>query len=836
MMESPLISWSEKRGLDTEKLVKLGVEVKEVGKNQTPAVLIPYRNQVGEKYGDKLRSVGDSFPNGSRFFFQPSGQKKHLWNIECLHDETLIDQPLVICEGEIDAISCIQAGFLRTVSIPDGWTNGMEGENPEQFKGEKMRPLLDALPNILRANEVIVAGDNDETGKSFIRAIYNLCEGLKVTYCKWPEGCKDPNDVLRQYGETALVESINARKVVNPKGGEITGFSDVPPYPQGTLYKPSEPNLANQLCFQTGAISILTGAPGHGKTTALVWVLDQIIREHDITVGAMFMEATPNEVADHLCRLHKGKPLSNAIELQKKQLFKNLDRNWKLLHRNMEDVSHSMDWLRQMIRDSAVIHQCRIIVIDPWNELEHMPLAGESMANYANAALSAIRKWAQIYDVHIIVVAHPRKVQNQDGSPRRAKGYDVADCHDEKTEVLTKRGWLPHADVSRTDSVACFDLNTQNIEYQNPDEIIQSKYKGTMHLYEGKRYSACVTPNHRMVVMPNWIEPVGSDGRTGRPRRWVKGEWSFVASSEITRAEFSIPNAGLLNDLREADKVLIDKAKLLGFWLSEGWKQSSGVGLCQNEGAVHDDMVETMERLKIDYSQRVQTYENRRREYKPTTKWYIGRRNNREIVDWLRGCGEGCDTKRIPSEAFGWPLAAKFALLEAFIDGDGSRSSTGHTRACTTSRVLADQLMIIAIELGRSVSISERNWPIGSKNKPSWTIYIGCEDRPNATMNISRNRTEVEYDGPIYCLKVPTGAYVTRRNGKVQITGNSAAFNNKPALGWTVFKDETDGCVEFIRWKCRQLELYDTPNEVTKWIFDPYFKSYKNIYEQQGAA
>jgi hypothetical protein len=40
------------------------------------------------------------------------------------------------------------------------------------------------------------------------------------------------------------------------------------------------------------------------------------------------------------------------------------------------------------------------------------------------------------------------------------------------------------------------------------------------------------------------------------------------------------------------------------------------------------------------------------------------------------------------------------------------------------------------------------------------------------------NIQTVPYDGMVYCLTVPTGAYLTRRNGKVAITGNSQMYEN----------------------------------------------------------
>lgn len=423
------MSWlTDVRGLCPELLTRLGVDQVQ-GKAGEEAARIPYRGLDGGEYGKKYRKAGEGLfeKTQSRFFFVPNGQVKRLWNVEILMDSSISELPVIICEGEIDAISVIQSGFVRCVSLPDGWTDGKDGEDPEFMKSKKMEPLISALPMILQSPYVIVANDNDSTGRSFVRALYNLLDGHEVRHTEWPQGCKDANDVLREHGEGVLAECLNSSKQVFPKGGLITGFTDLPPSPPTKLYRPKSGALSRQIVFQTGAISVFTGVPGHGKTTALIWLLDQVIKSQNIMVGGLFMETSAAEIEDQLSRMLMCKP-SSELKSEERQMFKQeLDNNWRLLHRDLTDVSYSLDWLYKMIRDAVNHHQCRIIVIDPWNELEHMPLQGESYTAYVNAALAAIRRWAELFDIHIVIVCHPKKIQHQDGTPRKATGYDCAD-------------------------------------------------------------------------------------------------------------------------------------------------------------------------------------------------------------------------------------------------------------------------------------------------------------------------------------------------------------------------------------------------------------------------
>jgi len=55
------------------------------------------------------------------------------------------------------------------------------------------------------------------------------------------------------------------------------------------------------------------------------------------------------------------------------------------------------------------------LVIDPWNELEHMRPREWSETEYVSATLSKVRAWARANSVHVWIVAHPQKLKRDDG-------------------------------------------------------------------------------------------------------------------------------------------------------------------------------------------------------------------------------------------------------------------------------------------------------------------------------------------------------------------------------------------------------------------------------------
>lgn len=395
----------EVRKLDKDLLEHMGV--KEV---QHPAlgaaVAFPYR-RGNEAYSAKFRK------SGAKEWRSSQGISRGLFNEDALQPSP---NPIVITEGEIDCLSVIQAGFERCVSLPDGWT----------ADGGKRQVLIDEEARLRTAPYIVVAGDADEAGASLPKTVANVLTGCDVRYVTWPDGCKDANDVLVRFGEGELAKCLVEAKRIDPPGGFITGISDLPPMPHRRVLKVGAIPFDYGLAFEIGAMSVSTGTPGSGKSTFTTFCAYHIAKSERVKVGIMAFETHPFKVRDHLTRLHTGKPWHDLGGKEQAEVAEWLDRHFRIVHRTFEDGSHHLEWARQMIYTLAVRDGCKMIILDPWNELEHMPEPGESMTAYINFALQQIRQWAEQYDTHIVVVAHPRKMMTE-GKPRSPTGYDIAD-------------------------------------------------------------------------------------------------------------------------------------------------------------------------------------------------------------------------------------------------------------------------------------------------------------------------------------------------------------------------------------------------------------------------
>jgi twinkle protein len=66
-----------------------------------------------------------------------------------------------------------------------------------------------------------------------------------------------------------------------------------------------------------------------------------------------------------------------------------------------------------------------VLLIDPWNEIEHARRRDETVTDYIARSIRALKRFAQQYSVAVIVVAHPTKEVGKDGKARPVTLYDI---------------------------------------------------------------------------------------------------------------------------------------------------------------------------------------------------------------------------------------------------------------------------------------------------------------------------------------------------------------------------------------------------------------------------
>jgi twinkle protein len=93
-----------------------------------------------------------------------------------------------------------------------------------------------------------------------------------------------------------------------------------------------------------------------------------------------------------------------------------------------DDDETRLDWLLARMEAAVRRSDAQLCVIDPWNELEHIRPRDMSTTEYSGWAIRAIKRFAKVHRVHVIIVAHPAKLmRNARGEYPKPTLYDIAD-------------------------------------------------------------------------------------------------------------------------------------------------------------------------------------------------------------------------------------------------------------------------------------------------------------------------------------------------------------------------------------------------------------------------
>ncbi len=745
-----------------------------------------------------------------RFWIEPPGVPLHLWQIDNLRGLTSRPrQPLVCTEGEFDCIAVRQTGADYVTSVPNG-ANGHKSEGaiyPGKDSGFQYLWGTDGrlISELDQFDKIVLATDGDEKGFLLRDELAIRIGQARCWFVEYPEGCKDANDVLLHYGAETLAKVIANAKPMRP--GYLVKPSELPPRESIVTYSTGWGEFDRRVVLARPELLIVTGIPGHGKGQWIRGLAFRLAKAH----GWRTAFFTPEDPHDRLTRDMKRFARSHFPDRQPKEW---MDDHFRVSH-PPEDERITLEMVTAEMTAAAFQHDCQVFVLDPWNEVSH-DRGRRTDTEYVEEVLVDLKRKARRLGMVLVIVAHPKKIDG--GKPGL---YDISGCYSDDTEVLTRRGWLRHAEITHADDVACFDIATSDVIWHHPERIWRFDHDGEMHHYLGYGYDLLVTPEHRMLLWPDWREPKGTQSETGRgrPVRFEKGKWSFVKSADVPANPFLLPKAGNPTSGDYPEMILgmpsREFVRFLGWWIAEGCMQSSGLSLVQSIGEDEREIQALMDACGIHYSTAV---------HSPTKKggklycrtWYIGSKKNAEVVAWVRKhCGDRSATRCIPDTIFELSCDLKRELLDAYLHGDGSQSN-GDWRASTTSLVLRDQLQRLAVECGIPTTSSFRD--SGKDNHArQYQINFGKDSRRSVALRIGRNRTITKYKGDVWCLTVPTGAYFVRRNGAVSVCGNSANWYNKCDHGIIVYRSTPDDdFVQVIVEKCKDHETMGTPG--TAWM------------------
>lgn len=411
----PFLQYFQERGISKETLIKARVTQE-----------TEFMPQVGRKIGCMAFNyyldgelINIKHRTRNKDFKLVSGAKLIPYNIDSIAPDAYESDEEKYClyvEGEIDALTYIECGFEHVVSVPNGASTNLE------YLDDFIDSHFDKLDCIY------ISVDNDKKGVECRNELIRRFGSEMCKLVEYPKPCKDINEVLVQYGRSAVEDCVRNAKDCKPDG--IQELVDVEAalddifehgFEKGATF--GIPSLDDIFSVKTGLLHIVTGVPSHGKSFMLNYLLIRLNLLHDWKVAFFSPEFYP--VSHHIAqtietfggqRFCKENYSIPVYEKMKDYLA----RNMFYIDPNDTDINSVMERAKYLIRKKGI----KVLVIDPFNALTDKERKNQKQDEYISEFLQKLRWFCRKYDVAGFIIMHPTKLQKLENGQ-----YPVCDLY-----------------------------------------------------------------------------------------------------------------------------------------------------------------------------------------------------------------------------------------------------------------------------------------------------------------------------------------------------------------------------------------------------------------------
>ena len=445
-----ILRWFDKRGIDGETVVRHGIYS---GVNTSEGVKAdPGGNVIVFPYVEGGKVVAEKYRAAGKKFWQREGGKKVFFGVDILSDPALSsgEQALVITEGEMDAIACWQAGYPFAVSVPDGAPpardaagkmiavpEGSDDIDPEN--DEKYRYVVNAWDALSKVKRIIIATDADEPGRRLAAELVRRLGRVRCYFVTYPaekvaiggpgedkRACKDLDDVLLAFGQAEVIRIISTAQPYPVSG--VYRLSAFPPEAALSPVSTGWERLDGNLKIYAPALLVVSGMAGAGKSTWTNQLVAQLAwrQRWTIAIASFEMRIRPY-VTDTLASVYLDVPRSLWTVEESNDVAAWIEDRFVFIAPEPDDEAvHDIEWVLQRAEVAVIRHGARVLLIDPWNEIEHVRNRDETISDYTGRALRKLKDFGRRFDVLVIVVAHPTKAAT-DKTPDKLTAYDISD-------------------------------------------------------------------------------------------------------------------------------------------------------------------------------------------------------------------------------------------------------------------------------------------------------------------------------------------------------------------------------------------------------------------------
>ncbi len=325
-------------------------------------------------------------------------------------------------------------------------------------------------------------------------------------------------------------------------------------------------------------------------------------------------------------------------------------------------------------------------------------------------------------------------------------------CVSSDTQVLSRDGWK--TDVEIGEEILTFNKETEKFEYLPVEDKYVGDYDGEMYHFENDNVDLLCTPDHRLLYQYYYSQK----------KKWVTKFQE--ANKRTTYAGVRFWQTAELDKGVYEDTISFADLALIAWIITDGTIRRDGaVTIYQStkHPATSERIREVLRLNNIEFKERLHksgfgglpvTGFN----FRPTKKW---------LSKWFPNNFK----LKIPREIMHQPPEKMRAFLRELMLGDGMKREFTYV---TAYKSLAADVQELAIRAGIKATVRKR------KGVKVFDVYMKEPDGRNGGNFVYPVRREgngsfskKEYQGKIWCPNTKNETIVTRRNGKVCVTGNT---------------------------------------------------------------
>lgn len=397
------IDWFKTRGIEPETLQYFKVSESKEWMPDKGEKKAGKRTCINFNYFRNNEKINVKYRDALKCFRMTKDAELVLYNLDALKDDR---KDMLICEGEIDAMTFYQAGHYGATSVPNGAS-----------KGNARLEYLDNCAEVFdRMEKIIIATDGDEAG-TFLR--HELTRRLGSHRCwlvSYPDGCKDANEVQIKYGldavrklwENATPPPLEDILTVDDMRAEINNI-----YLNG--WPKIEPigyvGFDHLLNFAPGEVTTITGIPQHGKDEFIRQILIRKASRYGEKAGIFNYEEPAWVQAIKCIQKFIGKPFRGMDMMNRAQMdLASKFVNDHVFFLDTATADLTMDGILKKGEELVLRKGIKYYVIGPYNCLEGGRDTWQSEGEYVSMLYQKMTRFALRHQVHIFFVAHPTKV------------------------------------------------------------------------------------------------------------------------------------------------------------------------------------------------------------------------------------------------------------------------------------------------------------------------------------------------------------------------------------------------------------------------------------------